>query len=456
MNTPALLEAIASRWHPRVSAELDLGGFLGRHRSALLAELRPLAEELSGVDLATGLALLVGEGKALQAEGVLAERALPRLAEWLSVAGPTMRSWVSIALAHALSGLRWYLDTGRLSGEAETALRTMRADDLVRMIASTVEHLPEQAGRHRYSDSSLGGAMRDFLVEFTQGPEADERAELYAFQRGHGTRLLTMAEVTALARLRVGAARWDGAVADPMPGADLQRDTVQAAAAQLDAEFVGRGTHMKDRRFEDSRSEQRFEALATRERREEDDALGQEIEAALAVVKKNLAVDPEWNQAWERQIAWEKAQVLHARVAHGQPLRTQLNAAVLAARRLTAPDENPVPTVDVTAGAVNDIRHSTFSALRPAAELTPLRKRVLKMASGMTLGAVSKYLIYDEAVRRLSKLEHKALLQLVLGGYITVLRAASPLPGHHTASRFGAGSDHHYRLEARATGKEQT
>src|SRR5690606_38024056 len=51
MNTEELLDALATRWRPTVDPRMNLDSFLGKHQSALLAELRPLSEELSGVVL---------------------------------------------------------------------------------------------------------------------------------------------------------------------------------------------------------------------------------------------------------------------------------------------------------------------------------------------------------------------------------------------------------------------
>lgn len=88
-----------------------------------------------------------------------------------------------------------------------------------------------------------------------------------------------------------------------------------------------------------------------------------------------------------------------------------------------------------------------------AESLTPARKRVLEKFDGIKLAYVSNPLIYDRAFRNASKAEHKALVGLVLGGYMRVFRIPGGLPVETFATasdRIGAGAEFHYELRRKA------
>lgn len=110
---------------------------------------------------------------------------------------------------------------------------------------------------------------------------------------------------------------------------------------------------------------------------------------------------------------------------------------------------------DVTEEVANEIKTGMttrrfWGAVKPLRGNTDAQKRVLKAFDGLELGAVSKALIFDEAVRGLSKREHKTLVGLVYSGAMRVLRIRGTLPGEHRASRIGTQGPFYYKLQAGA------
>jgi len=76
---------------------------------------------------------------------------------------------------------------------------------------------------------------------------------------------------------------------------------------------------------------------------------------------------------------------------------------------------------DVTLSALADLR-ARRAGIKPAKSLTEHRRNVLDRADGMTLGYVSTVLLYDDKFRTWKPVDHKALLEAALAGYVKVYR----------------------------------
>jgi hypothetical protein len=87
-----------------------------------------------------------------------------------------------------------------------------------------------------------------------------------------------------------------------------------------------------------------------------------------------------------------------------------------------------------------------LKGLKPMTKLTPAGKSVLAKFDGQELGFVSKAPVYDDAVKRLKKVEHKTLIRLLLGKHLRLIKVDGPLPGVHKPSRIGADNLYHYVL----------
>ena len=112
---------------------------------------------------------------------------------------------------------------------------------------------------------------------------------------------------------------------------------------------------------------------------------------------------------------------------------------------------------DVTQYMVDSVRMgvgtcATMAALKPADRLTPARRKVLTKVDGMRLEYVSKAVVYAKTVRALPTREHKALIALLFGGYVRVVRERGPLPGAHSQGRVGAHETCHYVLRVDESG----
>jgi hypothetical protein len=112
-----------------------------------------------------------------------------------------------------------------------------------------------------------------------------------------------------------------------------------------------------------------------------------------------------------------------------------------------------VADLDVTASVIADLKAATHSevmrTVKPIAGLTKPRAAVLLRAEGLRLELVSNALIYARAFKTTkswSRVEHKTLLGLVLGGYIKIYKVSGALPMAHAVS--GASTEAHYRLAA--------
>ncbi len=86
--------------------------------------------------------------------------------------------------------------------------------------------------------------------------------------------------------------------------------------------------------------------------------------------------------------------------------------------------------------------------IQPAKSLTPARKQLLQRLHGMKLGWVSNALIYDDSMRALKKAEQKAVVALLLGGHLRVLRVQGPRPNE--SRRELAQAEFHYLLTSEA------
>ncbi len=111
-----------------------------------------------------------------------------------------------------------------------------------------------------------------------------------------------------------------------------------------------------------------------------------------------------------------------------------------------------IADLDVTASIVADLKAATHSevmrAVKPIAKLTKPRAAVLLRAEGLRLEFVSNVMIYARAfkdTKSWSRVEHKMLLGLVLGGYLKVYKVNGALPMAHSVT--GASTEAHYRLE---------
>lgn len=75
--------------------------------------------------------------------------------------------------------------------------------------------------------------------------------------------------------------------------------------------------------------------------------------------------------------------------------------------------------------------------------LTPNQQRIAEQFDGVELGFVSSALVYDKAVRNLSRRDHRTLIALVKGGTLDVYRVWDPNREHrdyYVIRRSGAKS----------------
>lgn len=80
--------------------------------------------------------------------------------------------------------------------------------------------------------------------------------------------------------------------------------------------------------------------------------------------------------------------------------------------------------------------------------LTKTQQTMLNRFNGARLGFVSSALIFDTAVRRLSKPEHRALIQLIRGNVLRVYRVNQSLSSvvDCPAHQVGANAECHYLI----------
>ena len=108
-----------------------------------------------------------------------------------------------------------------------------------------------------------------------------------------------------------------------------------------------------------------------------------------------------------------------------------------------------IADLDVTASIVADLKAATHSEImrtvKATAALTKPRAAVLLRAEGLRLEFVSNVMIYARVFKGWSKVDHKMLLGLMLGGYIKVYKVSGALPMAHSVS--GVSTEAHYRLE---------
>lgn len=83
--------------------------------------------------------------------------------------------------------------------------------------------------------------------------------------------------------------------------------------------------------------------------------------------------------------------------------------------------------------------------LRPLEKITPNASIIMGMVDGWRLSFISRAVIYDQAMRRLDKNQHKMLIRLILGGHIRVMRELGPLPNPHK-NQIGSDGMYHYIL----------
>jgi len=87
-----------------------------------------------------------------------------------------------------------------------------------------------------------------------------------------------------------------------------------------------------------------------------------------------------------------------------------------------------------------------FEKVQPSRGLTPARERVLRMQSSTRLPFVHCPVFWGDTWRSMPKTEHKMLVGLFYGGYLSLFEVLGNLPGSHLPSRVGAQSGRHFLL----------
>jgi hypothetical protein len=103
-------------------------------------------------------------------------------------------------------------------------------------------------------------------------------------------------------------------------------------------------------------------------------------------------------------------------------------------------------TEQIIEGVLYAARYSPIMrGVKPATSLTKPRAAILLRIDGLCLEKISNALIYAYVFRVWSKVEHKTLLSLLLGGFVRVLECDGP-PTTHVVSEAARGATHHLRL----------
>jgi len=96
-------------------------------------------------------------------------------------------------------------------------------------------------------------------------------------------------------------------------------------------------------------------------------------------------------------------------------------------------------------------RYAFNGAPAKASKLSKAQSAMLKRFSGERMGFVSKVLQFADQIRRLSSREHRALISLLKGDVLAVMRISGSLRSADptcAARVVGANGPYHYRFEA--------
>lgn len=311
MTPDATICQLERRLAPRLPPDIrrsDLARFAAALRRAgveHMPELAPLYEALRGPvqarakhlaaaeealrwDLAQLEAEFVGKADDLSRHHLLGDLAFDALSRWLLGAQDQAQQPAWHTLTTALEGLKFYRDSGRLSGTIEMFLRSMRADEMARMLAAVARQAPPT----ETSQGDQGSVIARYLSRYAAHrlPDPDDPDKLFAFQRGHYYRLLLEPEIHAAAALRIGS--------------DERLDvetSARLAAEQLAAEYGGRMHQIGDLAGHDADSYLEDD-LSRRRRRRAHEAADRRRPPRDALILAWVALEGARHDQWMRLV----------------------------------------------------------------------------------------------------------------------------------------------------------